>query len=266
MASNFYKRYFIIFAVYAAIVLINRYLLSNALTNTAYGLFDKPGSFLIKSFSGFSDYARGILHSGFNFSKIINENDKVKSENQILTAQLVRLQKIELENQLLREQLAVSQRDQHQLLLAKVFSLNQNSLSSTLLIDKGSADGVKKSMAVISAGNVLVGTVREVFKDYSQVLLLDDSRSEISVKVGEKDVIANARGNSGRLILDLITNQESIKEGYLMVTSGLDYLPEFLLVGRVADVQLKGGNLFKGVNGELAIYPVNNPNLFVILK
>lgn len=268
MAKNFYQKYFLILAAVAGVILLNKYVLTGFLPSGVYGVFEKPGIILAGNFGEFISYARGMLSSGFSLSRLIAENEFLKIENLKLIDQAARLQKIESENVFLRKQLAVEPKIQHPLLAAKVFSLNQNIISSTLLIDKGKADGVEKSMAVISAGNVLVGMVDEVFSNHSRVLLLDDGRSAVNVKIGVNNVIARAKGfgGGGGLILDLVTNQEEIKEGDSIITSGLDYLPEFLLIGRVSGVELKGGNLFKTVDGRLLYYPLTNPNLFVILK
>lgn len=268
MSRNFYKKYFLVLLFIAVIVLINKYLLADGLPNVVYGLAEKPGALALDYFGKATGYGRGLLSSGLRISQLIAENHALESEKQSLISQMAGLQKIERENTRLREQLALPLRIQHQLLEAKIFSLNQNGLTSTLLINKGMADGVRKSMAAVSRGNILAGTVDRVFEDYAQILLLDDPRSAISVKVGQNNVIAAAIGSGkpGGLILDLVTNQETIKEGDPVLTSGLDSLPEFLSVGEIVKVELKGGNLFRGVRGRLGFYPLTDPNLFLILR
>lgn len=268
LVRKFYKTFLLILAGISGIVLINRYLFVDFLTNGVYGLFNKPGLFLTQKFGETANFLDEFLSSGFKISKIIAENNNLKTQNLELISEIAKIKQTEEENTSLKAQLGLPPKNQHQLLSVKVFSLNQSNLTSTILINRGSADGIKKSMAVIAAGNVLVGVVQEVYNDYSLAFLLDDPRSIVSVKIGGNNIIANVRGvkSYGKVFLDLITNSELVNKDDLIVTSGLDNLGESLLVGRIDNVNLQGGNLFKGVTGKLLYYPLTNPNLFILLK
>lgn len=267
MVRGFYKTYFLVSIAVSAILLINKYLFVDFWTDGLYMIFNKPGVFLVDNLGKAADFSAKVFYSSFQISKITAENEDLKTENLKLLSEVARLKKSEQENDLLRKQLTIPVEDQRQLLAAKVFSLNQNSAASTLLINKGTKDHAEKSMAVIAPGNVLIGALNRVFNDYSEVLLLDDPRSTASVKIGDAGIIANARGvGHGQVSLELVTNNESVSQNDLVVTSGLDNLPEVLLLGKISNVGLKGGNLFKTVTAGLFDYPVTNPNLFVILR
>lgn len=238
--------------------------MNNYLQNLFFGIFNHIGIPLEGSAARLSNYSRGL----FSFTKVVNENSALLEENAKLTGELAELQKIERENELLRKQLNLSPVTKNQFLLAKIISVTHNSIS-TIIIDKGSQNGIKKSMAVISSGNIFVGVVEEVFNNYSVVWLTDDPRLSISVRVNNgTEIIGSARGilgDFGKITLDSITNKDPVENGNLVVTSGLDYLPEGLAVAKIESVELKGGSLFKNVKAQIIFNISSGPDLFVIL-
>lgn len=264
MGRNDTKKFLIIFLVLAVVYLGNRFLFHGYLQNLTYGLSRGPGTFFSRQFGQVPEYIRGL----FRKSEVVNENERLKEENTDLLNRLTEFDATQRENISLRNQLNVQHRAEHPLMLAKIFSVDRSDLSSTILIDKGINDGVKKSMAVVSGGNILAGVVGEVFSDYSRVILLDDSRSLVSVRIGGSGVIGDAKGtaSNGKVTLNFVTNKDPVRVDDLIVTSGLDNLPESLLVGRVEKVDLKGGNLFKDVEGGLMFNLSFGSNLFVILN
>jgi rod shape-determining protein MreC len=152
--------------------------------------------------------------------------------------------------------------------MVKIFSVERSGLSYTLLIDKGAKDGVQKSTAVVAGGNILAGVIGEVFYNSSRVILLNDMRSSISVRIGNSDIIGEAKGVSSdkKIALDFVTNQDLVQEGDLVLSNGLDNLPESLILGHISKVELKGGSLFKKVEADIMFDLSMGPNLFVILK
>jgi rod shape-determining protein MreC len=265
MGRNNIKKYLIVVFIIAVVYLGNRFLLKNYLQDLVYTIARGPGTFFSQKFEKASQYGKAL----FERSAIISEDEELKKENLALSGQLSTLGSVERENDALRSQLGVSARKNQQFVLANIFSVDRSGLSSTIMIDKGARDGIKRSMAVIAGGNVLAGIIGEVFDDHSKVILLDDPRSSVSVRIGGQGVIGNARGiasQNGKVVLDLVTDTDQVQEGDLVVTSGLDNVPESLLVGRVDKVELKGGNLFKNVEASMLFDLSLGSNLFVILN
>lgn len=245
--------------------LVNQFIFKNAIPNLVYYAYHGPGVFFSRQFANFSAYSKSF----FNRSGLIDENDKLKKENYDLLGRLAVLEELKRENESLRRQLNVSQRSPRKLLIADVFSAEKTDISSTMLIDKGVKDGVEKKMAVISGGNVLAGVIEEVFDGYSKVMLLNDPRSDVSVRIGGLRIVGGVKGSASggnKVILDFVTNKDPVQEGDLIMTSGLDNLPESLLVGRVSKVDLSGGNLFKEVEADLMFDLSLESNIFVILN
>jgi rod shape-determining protein MreC len=112
-----------------------------------------------------------------------------------------------------------------------------------------------------------VGVVNEVFDNSAFILLLDDPRSTVSVRFQGSNVLAEARGDlQNNLKINEVTYKEEIKEGDMIVTSGLDGLKESLLVGRVSEVKPGSGGLFRKVAAKPMFDLSLGSELFVVLK
>lgn len=263
MARNFYKNYLIIILIVAGVVFFNNYLADNFLQNIIYKTVEKPGIFITKNLLDFSRYTTGFLKTKL----IVDENSKLKEENNVLRGQLAGLDSLERENKFLRDELGVAKRLNSPLLLARIFNIQRSTPSSTALINRGTNDGIEKKMPIIAAGNVLVGVVEQVFDDSALVLLLDDPRVKISGRVQESRMLVETRGElRNNLGLNLVANSDEIKEGETIVTSGFDGLPEALLVAEVVKVESPANALFKKVSAKPLFDPSLGSSLFVILK
>lgn len=263
MQAKFYKKFFIAVFAVLAIVLLNSFLLNNFLQNLVYGAAAKPGAFLMDEFASLPGLARVFWRA----RDVVAENIRLKRDNLELLGKSAAIDALERENDLLRSQLQVLKKQKPQLLLAKIFSIEHTPLSSIAFINKGSAEGVKKAMPVIAGGNVLVGVVDQVFEKTSTVLLVDDPKVKISVRTQGTGVLAETKGElSGNFSLGMITNKDDVKEGDIVVTSGLDGMAEALLVGRLEKVGINGGDLFKKVTARSMFDPSLGSGLFVVIN
>lgn len=126
---------------------------------------------------------------------------------------------------------------------ATVVNRNIGYWYNTLVIDKGSKNGVKKGDAVITNSG-LIGRITSVSNFSSTVKLLtsDEISNKISVKVD-----SNPGYQYGLLVgydkdynlynIEGITNSSNIKEGDLVTTTGLtDYFPSGILIGKVSKI------------------------------
>jgi rod shape-determining protein MreC len=91
-----------------------------------------------------------------------------------------------------------------------------------LLIDKGEKDGVFLGQPVLDARG-LMGQVVEVMPYSARVLLLTDTTHSIPVQVNRNGLraIASGTGNPERLELRHVADTADIKEGDLLISSGL---------------------------------------------
>jgi len=118
----------------------------------------------------------------------------------------------------------------------------------TVLINKGSEDGIFEEASVITKEGVYIGKIARTQKNSSTILLVTDTSSATAVTTSEEtEYHAIAKGRGGlSLEMDLIPQDTKIKKGDLIVTSLLEEgSPRGLLVGIVTNVKYTEGQLFK---------------------
>ena len=127
-----------------------------------------------------------------NHKKLYKENEKIKSELEILKAKDLLNEFIISENQRLKNIV-----DDHLVksdtIIAKVLSDKSSPYLRSIIINKGSKHKVNLGMVVID-GEYLVGKIVEVNYSSSRVLLLSDLNSKIPVIVEPNTVISILSG------------------------------------------------------------------------
>ena len=125
---------------------------------------------------------------------------------------------------------------QYKLIPAKVVSNSINKLDNLITIDKGSLDGIRPDMGVVS-GNGIVGIVYLVSPHYSMIIPVLNSHSNISVMIenrGYFGVLHWEGGDSKMAFVDDIPRHARFNGGDNIVTSGYSALfPPGILVGKV---------------------------------
>jgi rod shape-determining protein MreC len=120
---------------------------------------------------------------------------------------------------------------------AHVIGTSGTDLSRVLVIDKGSRDGLRTDMPVITPDGV-VGKVRDVFPFNAQVLEINDETSGLGIILTQTRLRGILRGNTAGQteIIDILPD-ERIHPGEQVVTSGGDNVyPSGLPVGAVERV------------------------------
>jgi len=169
---------------------------------------------------------------------------RAQQENDAMRAELDRLKvrNAELEGRALEaDRLAalLNFRTSHQevpMIAASVIGASPDSGSQVIYINKGSRDGIRRDMGVITPDGV-VGKILAVFPDTSQVLRLDDKESGVGALLAGTRTQGPVKGTGAPLLsLDYISNDEKVAEGQTVLTSGQDRIfPKDLPVGTVVD-------------------------------
>lgn len=122
---------------------------------------------------------------------------------------------------------------------AKVVSNSLKDANNLMTIDKGSVDGVRKDMGVVS-GTGVVGIVYLVSSHYAVVIPLLNAKSNVSCKIENRDYFGflNWRGGStDQAFLDDIPRHARFKLHENIVTSGYSSVfPPGILVGKILHV------------------------------
>jgi rod shape-determining protein MreC len=147
---------------------------------------------------------------------------------------------------------------------ARVIGGSADSASQTIYLDRGSRDGIRQNMGVITPDGV-VGKVIESYRDTSQVLLLTDKDSGVGAMLVDSR-IQSPVGGTGEplLVMKYIPNDDDVNSGERVVTSGMDRIfPRDLPVGTIAEI--KPGNPFKQIRVRPAANLERLEEVFVLL-
>jgi rod shape-determining protein MreC len=190
---------------------------------------------------------------GFQESYLTLEGYKV--ENERLRQKLIELEK---ERNRLMESEATNQRLQQLLefrsqvpgsgITASIIAASASPWFKSCLLDKGSADGIRTGMAVVTPLGAL-GRVIELAPRTAKVLLIIDPNSGVDVVVQR----TRARGIvSGSLengpIMKYVKHSEDVQVGDRLVTSGLDGVyPRGMMVATVTTVRKQTVGLFQQI-------------------
>jgi rod shape-determining protein MreC len=122
------------------------------------------------------------------------------------------------------------------MLAARVIGASPDSGSLVVNIDRGSRDGIRRDMGVITPDGV-VGKILAVYPDISQVLLLGDKESGVGALLADTRTQGPVKGTGEPLLsLDYISSDEKVAVGESVLTSGQDRIfPKDLPVGSVVD-------------------------------
>jgi rod shape-determining protein MreC len=175
-----------------------------------------------------------------------SENEKLRKRIEQLEVERNQLLEAEATNRRLQQLLEFRSRLPSGTVTASIIADSASSWFKSCLLDKGSADGVRKGMAVVTPLGI-VGQVVAVTGRTAKVLLLSDPNSGVDVLVQR----TRARGIvSGSLddgtTLKYVKRSEDIQEGDRLVTSGLDGIfPKGIVVGTVIKVRKQTLGLFQ---------------------
>ncbi|MDD5569105.1 MAG: rod shape-determining protein MreC [Candidatus Pacebacteria bacterium] len=169
-------------------------------------------------------------------------NKQLIEQNQSLLSQVADLDSLKKENETLRQALSFGLNADFDLIMAEVTAKNDINLKGvaygdSLLINKGNVDGVQKGFPVVLASKILIGRVVDVYDNFSRVMLITSKDSIIDVQIQDTDTLALAKGQGGKLYLDMFPKEKELKQGAVVTTSALgSAYPSGLAVGTVGQI------------------------------
>ncbi|WP_432219697.1 rod shape-determining protein MreC [Pseudomonas kribbensis] len=177
----------------------------------AYWITDLPGRLW-----------EGVASQFGSRTELVAENEKLKTENLLLQGRMQKLAALTEQNVRLRELLNSSALVNEKVEVAELIGMDPNPFTHRIIINKGERDGVVLGQPVLDARG-LMGQVVELMPYTSRVLLLTDSTHSIPVQVNRNGLraIASGTGNPERLELRHVADTADVKEGDLLVSSGL---------------------------------------------
>jgi len=164
----------------------------------------------------------GVSQQFSSRSELLAENEKLKAEALLMQRRLQKLATLTEQNVRLRELLNSAELVDEKVLVGELIGVDPNPFTHRILIDKGERDGVFLGQPVLDARG-LMGQVVEVMPYTARVLLLTDTTHSIPVQVNRNGLraIAVGTGNPERLELRHVADTADVKEGDLLVSSGM---------------------------------------------
>ena len=199
-----------------------------------------------------NDKIKGSFDFFINFSKVKQENEELAAKNAELENKLIEYNRMKEENTTLREMFDYSQANQnYNYLGANIVGYSGGNISNGYIIDKGTNDGVKKDMIVITPAG-LVGKVTKSESNYSIVqTILNENIAVASMVESTRETTGILQGttdskNKNLTMLSNIPIDSEIKEGDVILTSGLGGMyPQEIRIGEVVSVEVDSVGIMK---------------------
>jgi rod shape-determining protein MreC len=196
--------------------------------------------------------ANGILQNYLFLVQTREENKFLLEKNRILQSQLAIMNEYEKENQRLRELLKFEKTFPYQKVIAQVVGRDAHPDFRTIRINKGTDDGIKQGMPVVTHEGI-VGRILRSSGGVSDVLTILDHQSSVDSLIQRsrtRGIVEGLSESSCQMKYALRTDQVEI--GDQVITSGLgEVYPKGVSVGTVTRVEKKN----YGVSQSIEIKP-----------
>lgn len=189
-------------------------------------------------------YIAGFFENVSDLQNTYDENKALKAKLNELAQLEAKVHSLEKDNEELRDILDKQESlSDFEPIQATVIGRNPDRWNELLIINKGSTDGVKSDMAVITSTG-MIGKVKNArqFTATVQLLSSTDASNRVSAVVlgGEKPYYGQIEGydpKKNMLLLKRIPYEAKIEKEQKVTTSGLGgVFPADLIIGTVADV------------------------------
>lgn len=175
------------------------------------------------------------------------ENRELRAQLQQMTIQQTRMEEDARMARRVQALLGFKEQYVDSTIAAQVIGTSGSEQSRVLYIDKGTNDGIKTDMAVITPAGI-VGKIVQVADNWSQVLPINDQFSGVGAALKDSRLQGILKGTpNGATTLQYIMSDETVKPGEDVITSGGDRIfPKGLPIGKVATVE-PGKDLFLNI-------------------
>jgi rod shape-determining protein MreC len=176
------------------------------------------------------------------------ENERLRARIHVLEVERQKLLEAETTNHRLKQLLDFRSQLSGKAITASIIANSASSWFKSCLLDKGSADGVRKGMAVVTPLGV-VGQVVAVTPRTAKVLLLTDANSGVDALVQRtraRGIVSGSLDNG--TVLKYVKRSEDVQEGDRLITAGTDgVFPKGMMVGTVIRVSQQQLGLFQSI-------------------
>jgi len=188
-----------------------------------------------------SSSVTGYFGSIANLRSAQDENDSLKQRIQELEVELKGKEELAAENQRLKSLLDLKGSSKYKVLTARIIGRDPSVWFDSSIIDRGSLDGVKLNMPVVTNGG-LVGRVTAVGPLTSQVDMITRDKSGVGGVIGEisaSSALGVISGTSKKDIVEMryVAGSYDVQPGQVVYTTGQDGIyPPGLKIGEIVEV------------------------------
>jgi rod shape-determining protein MreC len=185
----------------------------------------------------------------FNLVSVSKKNDSLVDALKAANEKNNRLRELELSHSRLQRLLDFKPEINRQVVAAVVVGKDPSPWLKTVVIDKGTDEGVQRGMPVVTPDGI-AGLVIDASDSYAKVLLITDQNSALDALTQTTRARGIVKGeSSGKLRLDFVLRRHDITAGDIIITSGLDgVFPKGLRVGYVHEVIKPNSGIFQEVS------------------
>ena len=197
-----------------------------------------PLSFVERIVNGAVSAVTGTIASYVDLRHARAENTELREKNDQMLGELNELREHAAELERLRTQLALPPRAQYHSIAANVIARNATTWFRRLTIDRGTFDGLKLNMPVMTAGGI-VGRVISVGPNFAMVQVVTDKQAGVGAMLQTSRAMGEVRGlDNAHCELKNVSTAVNVQEGESVVTTGLDRIyPKGLLIGTVERIE-----------------------------
>ncbi len=190
--------------------------------------------------------ARAVWRQYVDLRGVQAENRRLRAELQAFQQRLEGLQEMAQENRRLQAFLEMPVPPTGRPVVARVIGKDATNWFRTLLIDRGSNDGLERNIPVLTPQG-LVGRVVEVAPIVARVQLATDPVSSVGALLHRTRVTGIAAGDGGAALrLRYLPLMADVAVGDRVVTSGMGgVFPKGIPLGTVVAVERRSGALFQ---------------------
>jgi rod shape-determining protein MreC len=191
--------------------------------------------------------ASDMYHGYLDMRRAVNENLQLHRKVANLTAENLKLRQTESDLRRLRGLLGYSESFSMKTSLAHAVMLDTSGRFKSLIIDRGSRDGVEVNDAIVNASG-LIGRVILTTKDMAKVQLITDANCSVGSLIERTRRQGVLRGEgTGAMELHDIPTLADVRAGDRVLTAGIDGIyPKGIPIGAITKAE-QGQNLFKNI-------------------
>lgn len=223
---------------------------------------------IARVFASVGSAAGGMGTNGETVQSLSQKVNELESRLSSVTVDYVELRSLEEENRSLRKVANFLNDSGYDHVGARVIARTTDPQEASVLIDRGTSDGLEVGMAVVEEDGVFVGKVTSVSERVATVTLVSDKDSRVAASLaGTRQLIGLVEGEGNDVArMTLVPQTQPLKANDIIVTAGTEEkVPADLAIALVNQVDGKPTDPFKTATLE-PLAQTDRLDLLIVLR